>query len=113
VNSTFAAGDDSETLPDVAVVPLGDYESSYPRAAHLLIEVALSSLRKDRNIKAPIYAEGEVAEYWIVDVNDHAIDAHRKPLNGRYSETQRYERGETLPLAAFPDVTVSVDAIIG
>ncbi len=58
----FIAADESEPEPDVAVVPLGDYSREHPSRAHFVVEVAHSSLRKDREVKGPLYAASEVAE---------------------------------------------------
>ena len=58
---------DSEPEPDLAVIagPAVRYRASHPATAELVIEVAVSSREIDR-IKAAIYAEAGVKEYWIV-----------------------------------------------
>jgi Uma2 family endonuclease len=111
-NLAFAAGSDSQTLPDLAVVPLADYRHSRPEAALLLVEAALSSLRKDRKIKAPIYAEGGVPEYWIVDVKGRCVEVHRRPAAGSYADVRRHGPGEKVSLVAFPDVTIAVNEML-
>src|SRR5512144_538416 len=40
IQSPLALSDDSEPEPDVAIVPLGDYDAEHPRTALLIIEVA-------------------------------------------------------------------------
>jgi Uma2 family endonuclease len=45
----------------------------------LLIEAADSSLRKDREIKAGIYAESGIIEYWLVDINAEVVHVHTSP----------------------------------
>ena len=62
IQHPFLAADESEPEPDVAVVPLGDYLTAHPDRAYLVIEVADSSLRKDRYVKAPLYAISNVEE---------------------------------------------------
>src|SRR6266550_155246 len=52
----IVAVDESEPEPDVAIVPLGDHARAHPDRAMLIIEVAESSLRKDRLVKGPLYA---------------------------------------------------------
>jgi Uma2 family endonuclease len=64
VQQPFAASDDSEPEPDLALVPPGRYAADHPRQARLVIEVAQSSLTYDRETKAPLYAESGVPEYW-------------------------------------------------
>src|ERR1043165_617725 len=51
IQQPLLATDESEPEPDVAVVPLGDYTATHPDRALLVIEVADSSLRKDRLLK--------------------------------------------------------------
>ena len=53
VGSAWAANEDSEPSPDLSVVPPGDYDAEHPTNAWLIVEVARSSLRKDRRSNAP------------------------------------------------------------
>src|SRR5207249_1079206 len=53
----FAADDWSEPEPDIAVTRKDHARREHPSAVFLIIEVAESSLRKDRKIKTGIYAE--------------------------------------------------------
>jgi len=112
VCAAFAATDDSETIPDLAVIPLGDYEREFPQGAHLLIEVAVTSLRKDRRIKASIYAEGDVAEYWIVDVDGRAIEVHRDPRAGVFTDVRRYVHGDVIRPVRFPEIAIAVGDVL-
>jgi len=66
-HSPFAATEDSEPEPDVGVYPPRRYAGAHPKTAFLVVEVAESSLRKDRGLKSEIYAENGVPEYWIVE----------------------------------------------
>src|SRR5450432_3867156 len=66
----FAALEFSEPEPDLAVVPLGDYDVEHPAEADLIIEVAESSLAIDRGKKLRLYAACAVPEYWIVNLVD-------------------------------------------
>jgi len=55
VQASFAASDESEPEPDILVVPPGDYLEAAPAKAWLIVEVADSSLARDR-IKAALHA---------------------------------------------------------
>jgi Uma2 family endonuclease len=112
VQGPFAASEDSEPEPDLAVYPLQSYAHEHPSQALLVIEVADSSLPKDRRIKAPLYAAAGVPEYWIVDVVGRTFEIHSAPDNGRYTRMLRLTPGETIAVAAFPDVTVDVASIL-
>jgi Uma2 family endonuclease len=105
------ASESSEPEPDVAVVPRADYSKHHPERAFLAVEVADSSLRFDRDTKAPLYAASHVDEYWIVDVAGRAIEVYTQPENGRYASMRRAVVGDRVSPAAFSDVVVDVAAL--
>ena len=108
VQCPFAAGPYSLPQPDLAVVPLSaaDDERHHPHQASLVIEVADSSLPKDRRIKAPLYARAGIPEYWIVNVRKRNVEVHRAPRRTGYGDVRTARSGETLSLLEFPDVVV-------
>ncbi len=112
-NQGFAASDDSEPLPDVLVAPHEAYWDEHPQRAFLVVEVSRTSLRKDRDVKARLYAQGAVAEYWIVDIDGRCVHVFRDAdPRGSWRSHRIAPRGETVSLAAFPDVTIAVDDIL-
>jgi Uma2 family endonuclease len=111
VQLDYLASGESEPVPDIAVVPLDNYRHAHPERAHCIIEVAYSSVRKDRLVKAPLYAASNVAEYWIVNVNESCIEVFRDSDGAKYRSERRYGHGENVSLEAFPDVTVSVSEL--
>lgn len=111
IQSPFAARDDSEPEPDVAVVPLGDYRTAHPHRAELIIEVAETSLARDRR-KCRLYAECRVPEYWIVNLVDRCIEVYRDPGTSTYRSLVTFRRGESVQLLGFPDIVVRVDDVI-
>ncbi|HUH02596.1 MAG TPA: Uma2 family endonuclease [Kofleriaceae bacterium] len=113
VQSSFAASDGSEPEPDIAVVPSGRYRDAHPDQAHLIVEVSDSSLNKDRTVKARLYAECGVPEYWIVNLVDALIEVHTDIVRGTYAKVIPYRQGEKIALLRFPDVTIAVDEILG
>jgi len=108
---------DSEPEPDITLLERRDdfYRRGHPRPAdvRLLIEVADSSRRFDRNVKRPLYAEAGIAEYWIVDLVDELVEVHRQPEGGVYRHVERIGRGGSVAPQAFPDVVLPVDEILG
>lgn len=112
VQLPLAVSEDSEPEPDLAVVAPGDQSRAHPASALLVIEVADTSLRKDRRAKGPVYAAAAVPEYWIVNLVERVIEVHRQPGSGRYQAVSRHGRGEQVALVAFPDVRLPVDAIL-
>lgn len=108
VQAPFAASDDSEPEPDIAVVPPGSYREEHPSRAYLIVEVAHTSLPKDRGVKAKLYAESNVNEYWVVDVVAKRVEVHRDPRDGAYTSVVAKAPGDTLSIAQFVDVDVEV-----
>lgn len=81
LHSPLALDEDSEPEPDVAVVAgtPRDYIAAHPSMAALVVEVADSSLRLDRNLKGGLYARAGVPEYWIVNLVAGGLEVHRAP----------------------------------
>jgi Uma2 family endonuclease len=107
----------SEPEPDLAVVKAADAESrtDHPQTALLAIEVSLSSLRFDRQVKARVYARAGISEYWIVNVEAGCVEVFRDPdpAAGAYRTTLAVERPETLVSAAVPGLSIPVAALFG
>ena len=112
VNSSWAADDYSLPQPDVVVAPPGDYDLDYPERAWLVIEVSRSSLRKDRGIKARLYAQAGVPEYWVVNLVDGVIEVHLKPGDAGYALVSQHGPGERLQLSQLADVEVAVSDVL-
>jgi Uma2 family endonuclease len=109
--------DDTEVQPDVTLLrPRPDfYASSHPVAADvlLLIEVADTSLTRDRRVKIPLYARAGIREVWLVDLAGDRLEVHRDPQAGRYRHTRTFERGESVGPEAFPDLTAAIADLLG
>jgi len=72
----------------------------------LLIEVAVSTLRYDRDLKLPLYAAAGIREAWLFDVRRHRVLVCREPHDGRYTSQEVVERNGSLTPLAFPDLTL-------
>ena len=108
----------NEPQPDVAVLrPRADrYRGNPPPLAEdvmLLIEVADSSLRMDREVKAPLYARHRIPEYWIVDLAGGAVLVHRDPSPEGYRTVREARAGEVLAPVLLPEVALAVADILG
>ena len=103
---------DSEPEPDLAVVagPLSSFRKSHPRSAELAIEVAVSSLEIDR-IKAQIYAEAGVKEYWIVCPEEKRVEVYRSHAATGYAERTTVAPPTILECAVLPGVRVDLAAL--
>ncbi|HEY3353889.1 MAG TPA: Uma2 family endonuclease [Polyangia bacterium] len=106
--SPLALDDSSEPEPDVAVVPPGDYAEEHPARALLVIEVADSSLRKDRLVKGGLYAEAGIPEFWLVDLDARVVEVYRDPVDGRYTSASRVGREVVIRPVALPGLGLAV-----
>ncbi|MEH1936527.1 MAG: Uma2 family endonuclease [Nostoc sp.] len=106
---------DSEPEPDIAIVRLP--ESSYndrhpaPQDIFWIVEVAKTSLKKDLNIKAAIYATAAIQEYWVLDLSTKQMIVLRNPQDGKYLEEHIIGEGMITPIA-FAEVSVSVKRLL-
>jgi Uma2 family endonuclease len=78
-----ALDEESEPEPDVSVVAGDprDYRDAHPERPVLIVEVALSRLRFDRQHKGSLYARALIADYWIVNIPDRRLEVYREPVS--------------------------------
>lgn len=107
-HSPFAATPDSVPQPDVQVIEHDARRSRLPRAALLVIEVSVSSRYRDHVIKPPIYAEGDVPEYWIVNAKARTIDVLTRASPMGYQERTTLRIGQMLRPVALPGIEIPV-----
>ena len=105
----------SEPEPDVAVIRPDRDLSRHPGPTDvlLIVEVADSSIGFDRRVKLPLYASAGIPEVWIVDLATRAVEIHSQSGSTGYAVSERHQTGSTLQVPGFPDVGLSVDAILG
>ena len=110
--------DGSEPQPDLALVkPRTDfYTENHPQAedVFLLVEIADSSVRFDREEKLPVYARAGVVEFWLVNRVERKVEIYRDPSpDGAYHSLLQARHGDLIAPAAFPDATMTVGALSG
>jgi Uma2 family endonuclease len=105
----YAATDDSEPEPDVFVSRISNL-AEHPSTALLVIEVAATSLQKDRVIKTGIYAENGVAEYWIVNIEEQQVEVLTMPSRDGYRHREVRASGLLRPVM-LPAVKIAVAEI--
>ncbi len=106
----------SEPEPDIALVQPTHrrYRDHHPAPSEifLIIEVADTTLKSDRQTKARMYAKANIADYWIIDVKNRCLFVLRSPGQETYlQETVLAPDGYVTPLA-FPDISVSVEELL-
>lgn len=86
--------------PDIAVVERGA-AAGHPTTALLVVEVAVSSLVADTQVKAPLYAGAAVPEYWVVDVPGRRLVRFTDPAEGGYAASEELGVDAAPPAPAF------------
>jgi len=104
--------------PDIAVFPKELFKRSStgfaqldPGEAHLVIEVAASSLAYDKGLKAQLYARHLVRELWVIDANDLVTWVHTGPRDGGWSSIVRTGPEETIVATAVPGLAIRLSNI--
>jgi hypothetical protein len=99
---------DSEPEPDVVVMrgQIRDYSNRHPGPSDLglVVEVADSTLDRDRGLKLEIYATNGVAIYWIVNLVDRRVEVYSRPAGKTYAAKQE--------LGPADEISVTIDGQI-
>jgi Uma2 family endonuclease len=105
-----------EPEPDVAVLDRGTPRSRHaqPTTARLVFEVAGESLRKDRDVKGPVYARAGIPEYVIVDLVDGRLEVYRDPdvAGGSYRSHVTLGAGASFASSAVAGLGFRVDELL-
>jgi Uma2 family endonuclease len=98
--------DESQPEPDFAVVR-GDrrtYLTAHPGPADIgfLVEVANTSLDRDRLDKTRIYARAGIPVYWVVNLTDRQVEVYSAPSgpapSPAYGRKDVYRPGDLVPV---------------
>ena len=105
----------SEPEPDIAVVRIDprlylDHHPT-PNEIFLVVEVADTTLERDRKQKALAYAKAQILDYWILDVNTQRVYIFREPGTEAYQQEIILDEDATLSLLAFPEIEVQLDQL--
>lgn len=117
VGGSIRLGTQSEPEPDLVLLrPRPDRYRDVdagPADVLVLIEVSDTSLDYDRTVKLPRYALAGISEAWVVNLPAGQVEVYRSPTPDGYREVQRFPRGARVAPAAFPDLSLAVDEIVG
>jgi Uma2 family endonuclease len=104
--------------PDIAVFPKGLFKKSSagfaqldPGEAHLVIEVAASSLAYDKGLKARLYARHRVREFWVIDANERTTWVHTGPSGDGWSSVVECGPKDALTTSALPRFSITLGEI--
>ena len=105
----------TEPQPDLSVLRWrgDDYMGAVPVAADtiLVVEVADSTLRYDRDVKLRYYAESAVPEVWIVDARRRQLLVYREPAGRGYRVSLTLAEGDAAVCASLPLLRIEVSEL--
>ncbi len=101
----------SEPEPDIAIVQgnTRDYLDRHPGPADvaLIIEVADSTLERDRTFKKRLYARAIIPVYWIINIPERQIEVYTNPViaeEATYQHRQDYQPSEEVPVEIIGEI---------
>ena len=107
--------DRSEPQPDISLLHQRDdfYASSHPRPQDvlLIVEVSDTTLRYDREVKAPVYARADIQELWVIGVESMRLEMYRQPGEDGYREVLRPGVDERVELVLLPGVYLNMASL--
>ena len=105
-----------EPQPDIVLLrPKDDfYFSKLPSPSDILliIEVADSSLEYDRTIKARLYAETGIQEYWVMDLRNDRLFAYSNPSGKSYGIVRELHRGDVIAPQLLSECRIEIAALL-
>ena len=103
----------SEPQPDVLVLRprTVSYSREHPTPEDVLlaVEVADTTIRFDRLVKARLYARAGIAEFWLFLTGDGIVEVYREPGPDGYASVTAHGSGQTVSPLAFPAVGFTVE----
>lgn len=116
VQNPILLDDHSEPEPDLVLLrPRGDfYREALPHAEDvlLLVEVAETTLRYDRDVKLPLYARYRVPEVWIVDLDSRALLVCRDPAGAAYADIRTLDQPRQVAPRLLPECVFDLTGLL-
>lgn len=104
-----------EPEPDAAIVrgKPQDYRDHHPLAADVccVIEVADSSLERDRTLKQRIYATAGIDQYVLINLTDRRVELFEEPAHGTYRLASTLTEADSLYLRTPTGEPLEVPAV--
>ncbi len=113
---SFPLGLHDEPQPDIAILSRSvarDVASAVePDEIFAVIEIAETSIGKDRKVKLPLYARFGIADYLIVDLKRGIVEHYNGPANERYVNMTPLSPTASFRLAAFPTIELEAEHFV-
>jgi Uma2 family endonuclease len=94
--------------------------TAHPTTALLAVEIGDFLLNDDREIRACLYAELGIPEYWIVNLVDGQLEVYRQPIEEgggryrfRYASRQIIPAGGSVTPMSSPGHVINTDDLLG
>lgn len=101
----------SEPEPDLAILKRKEnfYADGHPHPEdiQLIVEVADTTLEKDRTVKKQLYASAGITEYWIINLPDQQVEQYLDPFGEDYRLAHTYKSGQAVESVLLGTVPVS------
>jgi len=109
--------DFSEPQPDICILQRRDdfYRNTSAMANDVLLvmEVADTTVKYDRDIKFPRYAANGIKEAWLIDLENNRVEIHSEPNEMGYSLIKLLHRGQQAESTVLPQIKILVEEILG
>lgn len=117
VQNPIGLNDDSEPVPDISVLQPRDdgyrHHRPGPAEVQLVIEVADSSLEKDRQVKIPLYAQHGIREVWLIDLIKPGVEVYRSPGPNGYADMRRFVGDQRVTCQAYAELNETAGKLVG
>lgn len=115
VQNPIVLGLHDEPQPDLALLRADRDRARLPHAGDVLlvVEVAGTSLRYDREIKLPLYARAGIPEAWLVDLQNAVVEVHTEPSTEGYKAVRRILRADRITSTTVPEISVEAAGVLG
>lgn len=109
--------DFSEPQPDITLLRRREdfYRAENATAKDVLIvmEIADTTLKYDRETKFPRYAASGIQEAWLIDLENDRVEIHGEPSEFGYSLVKILYRGQTAESIVLPEIKITINEILG
>ncbi len=116
--STLQLAENILVEPDLAIISRSVYAADpksfarpRPEDVLLVVEIAVSSLSYDRDMKARLYARHGIRELWVIDANERVTWVHTGPSAGGWSSVVERGHAATLSTRALPGLSIRLAEI--
>jgi Uma2 family endonuclease len=118
IESTIQLSDTVLVEPDLTLISQSVYAQGpkgfakpKPQDVLLLVEIAVSSMKYDRVVKARLYARYGIREFWVIDANKLITFVHTGPEGDGWASIMERGPHEALTTPALPEFSVALASI--